>query len=156
MNPPIRSVCWEAPEHQHVVRTADWYWIVGIFGSALAVASIIFGNVLFGIIIILAVTVLIFHGNKPPRIIFFEVSVRGVRMGDHLYPYPSIESFYIDEDSPYGPQLLIKPNKMFSQLLILPLPEGCIDDVDTLLSERIPEEHLREPLSHIVLEYLGF
>jgi hypothetical protein len=156
METVARSVYWEAPEHRHFEKTADWYWILGIIAVAASIASIIFGNVLFGIVILLGATVMMLYGHKEPRVIGFEVSPRGVRVENDLYPYSTLESFYIDEESPYGPQLLVKPQRLFSQLLIMPLPEEQLEAIETILESRLPEEHLEEPLSHQILEYFGF
>jgi hypothetical protein len=156
MDESLRSVYWEAPEHNHIEKTNDWYWVVGIIGVAGSVASIIFSNVLFGVVILLAVMTVIITSHRQPRVIEFEVSVRGVRIEQDLYPYSTLDSFYIDEESPSGPQLIVKSRKLFVPLLILPIPKDYIDDIEDVIAPRIREEHLEEPLSHRLLEYFGF
>lgn len=156
MSDDARSVYWEAPEHTHIEKTADWYWVLGILAVAGSVTSIIFGNVLFGVVILLAAMTMFMTGNKLPRIIPFEVSSRGVRIDSTLFPYSTLESFYIDEESYAGPQLIVKSKKLFVPLLILPLPEEYIDIVELIIAPRLMEEHLEEPLSHKILEFLGF
>lgn len=151
-----RSVYWEAPEHHHIEKSSDWYWILSILAIAGSVASIIFGNVLFGVVIILAATTMIITSHRYPRVIEFEVSGRGIRIRNDLYPYSTLESFYLDEESPLGPQLLVKSKKMFVPLLILPIPEEYIEEIEHLIAPRLYEEHLEEPFSHHLLEFLGF
>lgn len=152
----VRSVSWEAPEHNHIEKTQDWYWILGIVGIAGSVASIIFGNVLFGVVILLGTVTMVIVSHQKPRIIGFEVSSRGVRIENDLYPYPSLESFFIDEENPMGPQLIVRPKKLFMPFLILPIPEEYTDDIEDLLAPRLKEEHLEEPFSHKLMEFLGF
>jgi hypothetical protein len=151
-----RSVYWEAPEHTHIEKSSDWYWILGIVAVAGSVASIILGNVLFGIVILLGATVMMLYSRHEPRIIAFEVSGRGVRVENDLYPYSTLESFFLDEDNPNGPQLIVKPTKLLSQLLIIPVPEEYLDVIESILAPRLPEEHLEEPFSHQLLEFFGF
>ena len=156
MSEPARSIYWEAPEHNHIEKTADWYWVLGILAVAASIVSIIFDNALFGIVILLAAMVMFMTGNKRPRIIPFEVSMRGVRIDSDLYPYATLESFYLDEENHTGPQLILKSKKLFVPLLILPIPEEYIEDIEHIVSARIMEEHLEEPLSHKILEFVGF
>jgi len=152
----VRSVYWEAPEHNHIEKTHDWYWILGILAIAGSVASIIFGNVLFSIVIILGAMTMFITGNRHPRTIPFEVSLRGIRIENDLYPYSTLESFYLDEENIPGPQLIVKSKKMFAPLLIIPVPEEYIIDIENIIASRLIEEYIEEPLSHKLLEFFGF
>jgi hypothetical protein len=151
-----QSLFWEAPEHTHIEKSHDWFWALGIIAVAGSVTSIILGNVLFGVVILLGAMVIFLNGNKMPRIIPFEILTRGIRVGDELYPYTTLESYCIDEDNPGGPQLIIKSKKLLMHLIIIPLPEEYVDTAERLISPRLPEEHLEEPFSHKLLEYFGF
>lgn len=152
----VRSVSWEAPEHNHIEKTHDWYWVLGIVGVSASVVSIILGNALFGIVIILGTMTMVIVSHKHPRIIEFEVSSRGVRIEEELYPYSALESFYIDEENPGGTQLIVKPRKLFTPLLLLPIPEAYSEEIEDVLAPRLREEHLEEPLAHKLLEFFGF
>ena len=41
-------------------------------------------------------------------------------------------------------------------LIIMPIPEDHIDDIESIIESRLPEEHLEEPLAHKILEFFGF
>jgi hypothetical protein len=151
-----RSIMWEAPQHRHIEKTGDWYWVVGIIAISASVVSIMFDNVLFGVVILLGATTMILFSHRHPRTLTYEVSVRGVRIEDTLYPYTSLDSFAIDEESPDGPQLIVKSAHLFMPLLILPLPQDYIDDIEDLMSAKLVEAPLVEPLSHRLLEFFGF
>ncbi len=150
------SLYWEAPEHNHIEKSHDWFWALAIIAIAGSITSIIFGNVLFGVVILLATMVIFLNGNKLPHIIPFEILTRGIRVGDELYPYSTLESYYIDEHNPQGPQLIIKSKKLLMPLIIIPLPDEYVDDAEHLIAPRLPEEHLEEPFAHKLMEYFGF
>jgi hypothetical protein len=152
----VRSIYWEAPEHNHIEKSGDWFWILGIIAVTGAIVSIIFGNILFSIMILLGATTMALVGSREPRIIPFEVSGRGIRIDKTLYPYATLESFYLDEENHVNPQLILKSRKMFVPLLIMPIPGEYADLIDSTLGERLPEEELEEPLSHKLLEFFGF
>ena len=156
MKDDVRSVYWEAPEHTHIEKSPDWFWLLGIIAVTAAIVSIIFHNILFAIVILLGAITMSLVGHKRPRIIPYEVSNRGVRIDNTLYPYATLDSFYLDEDAPLDPQLLLKSKKLFAPLLILPIPEEHADLIDSMLAERLPEEHIEEPFANRLLEFLGF
>lgn len=156
MNETVQALTWEAPEHRHVEKGNDWFWAVGILALAGAIAAFLVGNFLFAILILVAAAALSLVALRRPRIIAFAVSTRGIRVGDTWYPYAALESFCIDIMNYAEPQLLLKSKKVYMPLMVLPLPEEYIDDIDMLLSERLPEEELEEPFFNVLLEFFGF
>ncbi len=151
-----QSVSWEAYEHAHGEKGADWFWVLGMVTVAVAVASIVLGNTLFGILVLVGGFVISLAAARPPRIIPYEISTRMIRIDDISYPYSTLRSFYIDEENPTGPQLLVKSQKMFAHLLVLPLPEEYVDEVEELVASRLPEEFLEEPIFVKIAERFGF
>lgn len=151
-----KSIFWEAPEHHHAEKSSDWFWVLGIIAVAGSVTSIILGNVLFGVVILLAGSTLFIAAHQKPRTIKFEVSLRGVRIDTTLYPYATLDSYYLDEENHINPQLILKSKKFFVPLLIIPIPDEYIDEIEDLVSDRLPEEYMEEPLSHRMLELFGF
>lgn len=152
----IRGVTWEAYEHNHTQKTSDWFWVLGIVTVAVTVVAVLLGNTLFGILLFIAGLVTALHARLEPKVIPFAVTQRGIRIDDKLYPYSTLESFFIDEENVFGPQMLVKSEKLFMPLLILPLPEEYIDEIEDLLASRLPEERLEEPIATKLLEFLGF
>lgn len=156
MDETPRAVTWDAPEHHHIEKTGEWFVILAIITIALVVAAILFGNFLFAILVAIAGGTVSLSATRKPEIIPYAVTVRGVRVGDEIHPFPTLESYYIDEDDPRGPQLLVRPKHKFMQYVILPLPEEYIDDIEEILIDKLEEEHLEEPLLMKILEVLGF
>jgi hypothetical protein len=150
------TISWEATEHHHVEKGSDWYWALGIIALVGATIAVIFGNILFAIVIVLGAIVMTIVSRREPSFIPFAITPRGVRVDDRLYPYATIESFCVDEDGPLGPQLILKSNAAFRPLIVIPLPPEAVGEIDDILAERLPEEHLEESLAHHLLEFLGF
>jgi hypothetical protein len=150
------SIAWQAHEYEPRERTADWFWAVGIISIGLAVASIIMGNLLFGILIILASFTLSMFAARPPEILDVVIDEMGIRMGDRLYPYRSLESFWIETEG--DQKILVKSQKLLMPYIVVPIPDGELDieAIHHLLSAHIPESfHAESPLEKI-LERLGF
>jgi hypothetical protein len=156
MDQAPRAVSWEAPEHNHIEKGADWFFAFTIIIIAVVLAAIMFGNVLFALLMTVAGLTLAISVAKRPAIIPFAVTVRGIRINEELFPYSELESYYIDEDDARGPQLLLKSRRRLLPLIILPLPPDYVDDVEDILRDRLPEEELEEPLLIKILEIFGF
>ena len=84
---------WSAYEHEHVERGSDWYWALAIAAIAITITSILFHNLLFGLLILVAAFTLALLANTPPDIARFEISDRGIRINDILHRYDHIISF---------------------------------------------------------------
>ncbi len=151
-----RSITWEAPEHHHIEKGGDWFWALWIVSLSAAVAAVFFGNALLGILLVIAAAVMALVANKEPEIIQFAVTSRGLRVGGTLYPYSTLDAFYIDEDSPRGPELLARSKRLFMHMIVMPLPEDYIDDIEDILELRLPEEHMEEPFATKLMEIVGF
>lgn len=156
MNPPLQSITWEAPEHHHFEKRSDWFWALWIIVIAASFTAIYLGNQLFGLLILIAGALMALIANRKPPVVPFAVTTRGVRIGDTLYPYSTLESYHIETENVSQPLLLIKSQKLFMHLIIIPLPEDHIEDVESIIEERLPTEDLEEPLSHKLLEIFGF
>ncbi len=156
MEPAVRGVAWEAPQHHHVEKGNDWFFALAIIVVALVVAAIVLDNVMMALLLGIAGGVLALSAAKRPAVVPYAVTVRGVKVEDELFPYTVLQSFCIDEEDPRGPQLFIRTSRRSIPLLVLPIPVDHIDDIDDILKEKLPEELLHEPFFLKVLELFGF
>ena len=152
----LSGVTWEAPEHHHLERGSDWFWVLGIVAGCAFVATLLFGNFLFALVILLGACVMALMAGKRPAVLPFAVTTRGLRVGDTLYPYSTLDAYCIDEQGPMGPQLLVRSRRLFMPLIIIPVPDEYVDDISFLIRDRLPEEDIEEPLANKLLELFGF
>ncbi len=137
----------------------DWYWAVGIIAISLSIASSFFGNHLLGFLIVIIGITLIILESKPAEETEIMVDRRGVRVGDHIYPYQELESFWVDEkEEQEEPVLLLKSQKLLAPMVVVPIdPEAANPgDLADYLVEFIDEEEMEEPLTQKVMEWIGF
>ena len=153
MTSPI--IEWNAPEHYHFEKSSDWYWAVGIIAVTCAVLAFIFNNIVFGIFIIVGTLALILHAARKPRILHYEINDRGVVIDNTLYPFVSLDSFWIDTLH-HEPKILIKSLKTFMPFISIPISEVDPEDVRTILLTYIAETEHVEPFTQKLFEALGF
>ena len=156
MEPAVRGIFWEAPQHHHVEKGNDWFLALAVIVVACVVTAVLLDNVMFALLLGLAGGVLGMSAAQRPAIVPYGISVRGVKVEDELFPYSTLDAYHIDEEDPRGPQLLIKTHRKSIPLLVLPIPPEHIDDIESILEQRLPEELLHEPLFLKVLELFGF
>lgn len=156
MEKDLRAITWEGLEHSHKEKGSDWYLAFAIIVISVVAVAALFDNFLFALLLGVAGLTMALAISRKPSIIPYAVTVRGIRIDESLYPYSTLRSYYIDEDHHEGPQLLIMSSQKLMPILIMPIPEEYIDDIEDILSERLDEEFLEEPFFMILLERFGF
>ena len=148
-------ISWNAPEHFYVEKHPDWYWAVGIVTLTLAAVCFILGSIIPGIFVVVAAVALVLHASKPPRIVYHEVNDRGLVVDDILYPFLTLDSFWIPHDEAI-PKIIIKSRKTFMPYIVLFIEEIDPEKVREIMLRYISETEHHEPLLKHVLEWLGF
>ena len=150
---PLR---WSAYEHEHIERGSDWYWALGIVAICAALTSVLFSNVLFAIVLIVAAFTIGLIARTPPRLIEVEISDRGIRVAGTLHRYDHIIAFWVeDEHEHMPPLLLVDTTKFMSPNLIIPIEDIDPAEVREFLQQRAEERPMKEPVSHKILEFFG-
>lgn len=155
---PAKKITWETVDHIKEEKSSDWFWILGIVTISIAVLAIFFGNILLALLILLAAVAAILLAHSVPRILEYEISRKGIRAGDTIYSFASLESFWvIDEDGYDRDRILLKSSKMLMPLIIIPLGESVDpEEIREYLLEYLDEEEMYEPLSEQIMTWLGF
>lgn len=148
-------ISWDAPEHIHTEKTNDWYWSVGIITITAAALAFIFNNFIFGILIVVAAFALVIHSSKKPRIVHCEINDRGIVLNSILYPFLTLESFWIDAHEQPS-KILVKSHKTFMPFITIYIEEVDPEKVRDILLNYIAETQHQEPLSQKLLERFGF
>lgn len=146
------SLEWTALEHDHRDHQSDWYWSVGIIAGAIMVASIMLGNVLFAVVVLIGTSALVLQTMKQPREITFALTERGVRIENKMYPYSTLESFWTTEDA----VLIIKSNKTFMPHIVIPFYPEDETLIREILLQVLDEVEQYESLGDVIMHRLGF
>jgi len=149
---PIR---WQAYEHEHVERGSDWFWALGILAVCAASISALFGNILFAMLILVAAGTLALLVKTPLALIEFELSDRGIRVGDTMHRYEEVISFWVEDHDADPPILLVDTIKWLSPNLVIPLEHVDPREVRAYLLERTKEVPMKESMAHKILEVFG-
>ena len=148
-------ISWNAPSHLYIEKGQDWYWAVGIITLAIAVVSFIFGNIIPGVFVIVAAIALVAHASRPATIVTYEINDRGIVADGILYPFVSLDSFWVPHDE-YPSKVIIKSRKLFMPLIVIYIDNINPESIREVLLHYIAETEHREPLLKKVMERFGF
>ncbi|HRH55355.1 MAG TPA: hypothetical protein PK609_00625 [Candidatus Paceibacterota bacterium] len=116
---------WDAEGYVFEEKSGDWFWALGIIAVAGAVASVLFGNIILALVVLVAAGTLALSAMKRPRVHRFRITDEGVMIDENLYEYESILSFsvleYIDPNLP--PALSLRTSKILAPHLIIPITD---------------------------------
>lgn len=153
---PSFQLEWQAHEYEHKERSQDWYWATGIITVSVAIVSIILGNIIFALLILLGAFALALFINRPPETVDITIDEKGVIKGNVRYPYETLKSFWIDLEHPHN-KIILRSQKLLMPLIVVPINDSI--DPETLhdtLSQFLTEEYHALPFIERLLEYLGF
>lgn len=148
---------WQGPEYFHWEKNPEWYLAMGIVVLATAVASVIVGNYIFAILIVLAALALTIFSLRGPRIIDFEVNKRGLVIDKYFYSYKNLEAFWLDLEPQHSdPKILFKSQRIFLPYIHMPLSGVDYEELREFLGQYLEERELNEPLFQKIFETIGF
>jgi len=143
-------VHWRGPDFEYYPRSKSWYT-----GASLVIAGIVLYAVWTNSIIMAIVFVLIWlvgylELSRTPKVIDFAVTLDGILVGDEIYDWKSIQSFWIFYEPPHTRIISLHMKGYLRPYLHIPLHQ--VDPVVVLekLTEFIPEKEQEENVIDIV------
>lgn len=154
------TISWSALEFQKKDRHPDWLWYIGLIFGISSVGSFFYGNIFFGIFLVVAGIVLIVYAVRDPRLLTITLTNEAVEIQSGTIPYSTIsykkiKSFALDETGKPD-KLLLQVQGSFVPIISLPLEGVSIDRVRNFLKEKISEGELRESTAAKFFDRIGY
>lgn len=148
----IRFISDEKTNHH---KTSDWYWVAGISAVTILVVSALFGDILFGVVLVLGLVTLIMHGKLPDATYQVEINEEGIRVENKMYPFNQIMSFSIDtEINPH--HLIIVSKRTIAPRISIPFSDVSGDEIaEVLKSHGVTEDKIPHHAFHKFLHNIG-
>ena len=157
-NVSSQKLNWSALEYEEKGRSVDWFWALGIIVVTSSIAAIIFNDYFFAALLVLSGLLLGFFAIKKPDTIFYEMNDKGLKIGNRIYPYENIKSFWVHIGQANIKTLLfIKSERVFMPIITVPIDNQLAEEIRSLMiSKNIAEEEMKEHPSDKIMEMLGF
>jgi hypothetical protein len=152
---------WSALEYEEKEKSQDWFWALGIIVVTGSIAAIIFGDYFFAVLLVLSGLLLGFFAIKKPETIFYELNNQGLKIGNRLYLYENIKSFWVQIEQVgqinKKPLLFIHSERIFMPIIAIPIVETMAEEIHfILISKNVAEVEMKEHPSEKIMEVLGF
>lgn len=141
--PQIDAVQWQAPEYVQHARTPLWYvgfWAVVVV--LVLVAIFVLQSWSFAILVPAMAVALMMYSHRPPRLMSYALSQRGLYINDQLHPLSEFKSFGIMQQDQL-PSLMLIPTKRFKPGITVYFPSEVGEQIVDMLGSRVPMQELR-------------
>jgi len=147
---------WTALEYEEKERGNDWFWALGVIVVAGSIASFIYSNYFFGLLLIIGGILLGGFAIKKPDLVFYELNEKGLKIKNRLFPYENIKSFWVKKSEEKS-LLFIKSERLFMPIISMPIEQNLAEKIkDFMLSGNVFEEEMKEHPSEKIMDSLGF
>ncbi len=143
-------VHWRGPEFEHYPRSKQWYTGALIVLSLIVLYAVVKGGILMAIVFALIGVVGYILLSQPQKVIDFAVTYDGILVGDEIYDFDDIKSFWIFYEPPHTRVISLHMRGHFRPYLHIPLHQVDPVDVHKALVDFIPEEKQEQNLVDIM------
>lgn len=146
-------ISWEAEEY--IVRDKSAWWYVGLvaIGLVLVGISVWLQWWTFLAVVVLSVIALLIYVMRPPRVLRYSLSNKGVSEGDKLYEYSEFKSFGILQENGHF-AIVLTPRKRFSPRLTVYFPGAQGEHIVDAFGARLPMEEVKMDMVDKLIKFL--
>ncbi len=150
-----QELSWQVASHTTRERSNDWYWGLGGIAIAGIVLSIVFGNALLAIIIVLGAFSMGYLTIQAPREHTITAGPRGIAVDGTRYPWRGVRSFWVEHGND-NPRLFVTMNGIIAPHISLYLADSAeADSVRKTLKRYVPEVEQGPQLGEQLSNMLG-
>lgn len=145
------AVRWQASEYIHRDKSVVWYAIFGIIVLSLMLFAIfVFNSWSFAVLVPLMAAALMVYNLRPPAIINYTLSRKGIHLNERLYSFEDFKEFgVVHGDDEFS--ILLVPRKRFAPGVTIYFPESAGEAIVDMLAARLPMHEIRlDPLDRLI------
>lgn len=146
-------ISWEAEEYIVRDKTAWWYVGLVVVGLILSGLSIWLQWWTFLAVVVLSIVALVIYVLRPPRMLRYSMSNKGISEGDHLYTYSEFRSFGILQEAGHF-AIVLTPRKRFSPRVTVYFPEAQGEEIVDAFGVRLPMEEVKLDMLDRLIKFL--
>lgn len=148
---------WSAPEYAQPKNSYERAVLAGIVAAGFFAGSLIIKNYLLAAIIVLTYAILYVYSVRKPLMINFALTPRGFKIGNRLYEFEDLKSFWIFYEPPHQKELSLESKKVMMPFIKIPLDGGINPaELRRQIIKYIPEKKQEESLTDIMARRLGY
>ncbi len=146
-------VNWEAREFVERERNGGWYVGLIAVGLALGGLAVWLGQWTFLALIVVSVVAIIVYTSRPPRMLHYSLSDKGLSEGNRLYDFAEFKSFGVLRDDKRF-CIVLTPRKRFGARVMVYFPEAQGEQIVDMFGARLPMEEVKFDLLDRLVRFL--
>lgn len=147
------AISWEAEEYIVRDKNAGWYVGLVVVGLLLSALAIWIQAWTFLAVIILSIVALLVYTLRPPRMLHYSLTERGLSEGDKLYNYEDFKAFGVLKEGQHF-AIVLTPRKRFSPRVTVFFPEAQGEAIVDAFGARLPMEEVRLDVLDKMIKFL--
>lgn len=138
--PEEDPVHWQATEYIQRDKNAGWYVIFAVVVLGLiAIAIFMMKSWSFALLVAVMAAAVVVYTNRPPRVLSYTLSSKGLYINDRLYGLGDFKSFSVVKDL-HEFSIVLIPTKRFAPVVSVYFPEAVGEQIVDLLGSYLPME----------------
>ncbi len=138
-------VNWEAREYIEYKKNAGWYVGLAIVVIALSALAIWLQWWTFLALVIVASVALLTYTARPPRLLHYSLTEKGLTEGNNLYKFEDFRSFGVQSENNHF-SIVLMPKKRFALRVTVYFPEAEGEQIVDVFGARLPMETIKPDL----------
>lgn len=135
-------VQWRATEYIQQDKNTPWFVAFALVTLGLmAIAIFVIQSWTFAVLVPVMAVALLTYTQRPPRLMSYSMSRKGLHVNDHLYPFVDFKAFGVIHDGAEYSIMLV-PTKRFRPGVSVYFPENVGEQLVDMLGTRLPMREL--------------
>ena len=137
-----KHISWEAQEYVSRDKNVGWYIALVIIGLSLTAVGVLVKWWSFSLLIVVSVIALIVYSVRPPRMLKYTMSSKGLKEGNRMYNFEDFRAFGVINDGGHY-AIVLTPRKRFSPRTWVYFPEQQGEGIVDAFGMRLPMEEVK-------------
>ena len=134
---------WQAVEHIYREKDPLWYIVFALVVLAfILIAIFLVKSWTFAILVPVMAAALVVYAMRPPAVISYTLSRKGLHANDRLYAFADFREFGIVRDAEVN-SIMLMPRKRFQPGVTIYFPEEAGEAIVDMLASRLPMRDLK-------------
>lgn len=146
-------VNWEAQEY--IARDKNVGWYIGLIavGLGLSALAVWLQQWTFLALIVVSIVAIFVYSSRPPRLLHYSLSDKGLSEGNKLYDFGQFKSFGVLRDDKRF-SIVLTPKKRFAARVTVFFPEAQGEQIVDMFGGRLPMEDVKIDLLDKLVRFL--
>jgi len=146
-------VNWEAQEYVTRDKNTGWYVGLIVVGLGFSGLAVWLQQWTFLALIVVSVMAIIVYSSRPPRMLHYSLSNKGLSEGNKLYDFEQFKSFGVLRDDKRF-SIILMPKKRFAARVTVYFPEAQGEQIVDMFGARLPMEEVKMDLLDKLVRFL--